>query len=242
VGGARRRSTGEPRAAADGPVDRLERSHRRLEQQLAQLQRAAGAIVRERAGGDDLDVVDTVLAFLERQALRHETDEEESLFPRLRATGDLAPLLDELAGQHRLHRHLVLHLRALRSGWSVGGPDAGDGAALVITTNELVRAYRAHIEREERELLPAARAALGPGECAAILMEMERRRGGGRGDGDAGGGWGGRGEGGGGGGWGGRGEGGGGGGGGRGGGGGGGGGRDGGGRRRVAAGARLRLH
>jgi hemerythrin-like domain-containing protein len=154
----------------------LERSHRRLEERISELQRAAGAILRERADTGDLAAVDDVLAYLERSAVRHETDEEESLFPRLRVHRELRPLLAELSAEHDLHRQIVAHLRTQRSGWPPGGPDAGDGAALAMTTGELARAYRAHIEREERELLPAARDHLSRSELAAIRLEMERRR------------------------------------------------------------------
>ena len=62
----------------------LERSHRRLEERLADLTRAAGDIVRERAEAGAIEQVDAVLDYLERSAARHETDEEESLFLRLR--------------------------------------------------------------------------------------------------------------------------------------------------------------
>lgn len=189
VGGKRARN-GEARQ--DG-LDMMERSHRRLEERVVELQRAAEAIVRERAHNTELDQVDSVISFLERSAARHESDEEDSLFPRLRRHGELLSLLNDLAQEHDQHRHLVAHLRALRSGWPPGGPDAGDGAALAITANELARAYRAHIEREERELLPFARDRLTPDELSQLGAEMERRRG--NGDGGGGGGGGGRGSG-----------------------------------------------
>ena len=174
----------------------MERSHRRLEERMFDLQRAAEAIVRQRADADELEQVDSVIGFLERSAARHESDEEESLFPRLRQHAELVSLMSDLAHEHDQHRQLVAQLRALRSGWPVGGPDAGDGAALFIAANELARAYRAHIEREERELMPFARDRLSRDERAQVGLEMERRR---NGDGGGGGG-GGRGGGGGGGG------------------------------------------
>ena len=166
----------------------MERSHRRLEERMVELQRAAEAIVRERAGGGEAEQVDAVLAFLERSAARHESDEEESLFPRLRQHGELVSLMSDLAQEHDHHRHLVAQLRALRSGWSPEGPDAGDGAALAIAANELARAYRSHIEREERELMPMARDRLTATERTQVGLEMERRR---NGDGRGGGGGGG---------------------------------------------------
>jgi hemerythrin-like domain-containing protein len=155
----------------------LERSHRRLEERLSELQQAATAIVRERAGPAELAAVDSVVAFLEKSAARHEADEEESFFPRLRRVRDLSPLLDDLIAEHVLHRHLIKQLRSLRTRWPAAGPDAGDGAALVTLANELARLYRVHMEREERELVPAAREYLRADEREAIQAEMDRRRG-----------------------------------------------------------------
>jgi hemerythrin-like domain-containing protein len=178
VGGARRRGRGEGASGSAGvdPFALLERSHQQLEERLSDLQQAAGAIVRERAGADEVALVDAVIAFLERAAARHEQDEEESLFPRLRGVADLTTLLEELASEHLLHRHLILQLRSLRSRWPAAGPDAGDGASLIILANELARAYRVHIAREERELLPVARENLRPDEVDGIRTEMARRR------------------------------------------------------------------
>lgn len=161
----------------------LERSHQRLEERVAELQRAIGAIVRERGTPADLESVDAVLAFLERSALRHETDEEESLFPRLRRHADLWPLIDDLLGQHQQHRHLVAQLRTLRGGWPASGPDAADAAGMAVTVNDLARSYRRHIDREERDLIPAARDRLSATDQAALTEEMERRREDGRGEG-----------------------------------------------------------
>lgn len=173
-------------AAREDGLEMMERSHRRLEERMVELQRAAEAIVRQRADAGELEQVDAVISFLERSAARHESDEEESLFPRLRQVAELASLMSDLAQEHDQHRHLVAHLRALRSGWPEAGPDAGDGAALAIAANELARAYRVHIEREERELMPLARDRLSADERVQVGLEMERRRngdGGGRGGG-----------------------------------------------------------
>ena len=164
----------------------LGRSHRRLDERLIELRRAVEAIVRERATADDLEVVDSVLDYLERSALRHELDEEESLFPRLRGHRDLIPLLHDLHIEHEEHRRLVANLRSLRNGWAPSGPDASAGAAMVIAVTDLSRAYRSHIQREDRELLPAARVLLAPADVAALSGEMDARRGRG-GDGGGGG-------------------------------------------------------
>jgi hemerythrin-like domain-containing protein len=234
-------------------LEMLERSHRRLEERLAELNRAAGALARS-SSGDHIATIDMVIDYLDRSAARHEVDEEASLFPRLRRHDELAPMLDALTDEHRIHQSLHGRLRTERSAWPAAGPDASAAARLVTLASELGRAYRGHITREESELLPAARGHLSTSELDGIRREMDERRGrdgdgkrergdessGRRGGGKAGGG---RGGGGGGGGKPGGGRGGGGGGGGKRGGDGGGGkrgGDGGGGKRRAAGGGRVR--
>jgi hemerythrin-like domain-containing protein len=180
----------------DDGLEMMERSHRRLEERLGELERAASAIVRERASDADIAAVDAVLDYLERSATRHETDEEESLFPRLRRELELSELIADLLAEHVLHRRQVGQLRTLRSGWPDSGPDAGDGASLAVASNELARAYRSHIAREEHELMPIVRDRLSAIDRSALADEMQRRRdgangearqarGAGRGSGDA---------------------------------------------------------
>jgi hemerythrin-like domain-containing protein len=181
VGGAHKQGSGSGPGEDDDALDLLERSHRRLEERLSELRRAATAIVRERAGEAELAMVETVIEYLRRSAARHEEDEEESLFPRLRTrrgAADLGPLLQDLTADHVLHRHLIKQLRSLQGGWPASGPDAGDGAKLVTLANELSRSYRQHIAREDRELLPAARERLSGPDRDAIRAEMGQRRGG----------------------------------------------------------------
>lgn len=165
-----------PPSPDEGPLELLERSHRRLDERLAELQQAVSAVVRQRGGPADLAIIESVTEFLERAVLRHEEDEEVSLFPRLRGIASLSALLDDLATEHMLHRHLVKQLRSMVVGWPPTGPDAADGASLVVLVNELARAYRGHMEREERELLPVAREQLSRTDRDEIRAEMIQRR------------------------------------------------------------------
>jgi hemerythrin-like domain-containing protein len=153
----------------DGPFAQLERSHRRLEERLDDLARTSADETV------DVGVVRDVAAFLARAVRRHEQDEEESLFPRLASRSELAPMLDGLTREHRQHEALHARLAAL-----VGRLEAGDAGArseLDAVADALVRAYRAHIDEEERHLFPAARAALGDGALEEMAEEMQLRRG-----------------------------------------------------------------
>jgi hemerythrin-like domain-containing protein len=160
-----------------GGLEMLDRSHRRLEERLASLIEATEALASGETDGDHVGVVDDVLGFLERAASRHELDEEESLFPRLRGHAELAPLVADLLADHDQHRRLLADLLAARRRWPAAGPNAAEADAVAKLASSLDGAYRVHIEREDRELLPAARAALSPADQAALLSEMDHRRG-----------------------------------------------------------------
>src|SRR5262245_25233075 len=129
------------------PFEQLERCHRRMEEELASLQQASDAIARG-------------VAFFARTGARHTADEEQSLFPRLEGRPELAGVLGALTAEHREHDRVYAGLEALVAG--AGGP------SLVSLVDELARVYREHIEREEKELLPAARELLGETERAAM--------------------------------------------------------------------------
>lgn len=147
------------------PFAQLERSHRRLEERLDDLVRA----------GDDPAILRDVAAFFARAVRRHEDDEERSLFPRLAGRPELATVLERLAREHRDHEALHAKLDDV-----VRMLDAGEAAPLrevEALSDALVRAYRVHIDDEEREVFPAARAILGAPELEAMVREMQERRG-----------------------------------------------------------------
>ena len=152
----------------DDPIHQLERSHRRLEEACDALAVASTA--------HDIETASDVCAFFARQGRRHEEDEESSLFPRLEAAGPSAEvrgLLERLSADHREHEALVRRLED-----ALAGRLEGDLWAEVARIADLVtRAYRAHIEQEEKVLFPAARALLGPDALAAMQGEMDARRG-----------------------------------------------------------------
>ena len=165
---------------ARDPFEQLERSHRRLEERLEDLT----WIAREaRGAAADVDAVRDVAAFFTRAVRRHEEDEESSLFPRLRESAELAPLLEQLAAEHRAHLTLHARLEPLITTLDRTPDDAAAIAELAQVAEALVSAYRAHVDAEERTLFPAARAALDADALAAMSLEMQARRGNGGGGG-----------------------------------------------------------
>jgi hemerythrin superfamily protein len=133
------------------PFEMLERCHRRLEDELQTLVMEPADDVRRR-----------VLDFIDRSLMRHERDEEESLFPRLKGVA----LVGELQAQHREAAPLVQQLR-----------EAHDEIAIEVAAMALQAMYARHIAAEERELFPRAKEMLDEAALAAVGDEMQARRG-----------------------------------------------------------------
>lgn len=159
------------------PFARLENTHRRIEERLATLERAASeldGVERMRALDDVYDVV----AFFARAAARHHEDEEKSLFPRLKTVTELAPILRALVEEHHDHDAVYGEVAALVRAFPTDvGPERADEVRLAALARRLSEVYRAHIEREEKELFPAARRVLDAAACEEMATEMEARRG-----------------------------------------------------------------
>jgi len=164
------------------PLALLSDCHRRIEHFLSVLI----AIAEERQGGT-LDSsrrtqLEAAIAYFATAAPRHTADEEESLFPRLRASCD-PQAMGALALVERLEAD---HAEAARSHDVVDGlvrnwiADAVLSPANVrLLLNELTRLaalYAAHIQLEDRELFPAAARLLSAGAINDIGREMAERR------------------------------------------------------------------
>jgi hemerythrin-like domain-containing protein len=142
-------------------LDQLDRSHRRHDEELHALLDAAAA--------GSLDGIADAIAFLERSSPRHFADEEASLFPRLRARDpSLGDVIDRIVAEHRDQekRHARLRVRC----------DAGDAAAVLAEAQSFEAVYRRHVT-EEDAIFARARQVLTPEDDAAILAEMDARRG-----------------------------------------------------------------
>lgn len=150
-----------PHDEAKDPFEQLERCHRRLEEACDALGPATETA--------DRSTIEDVARFLNRQIRRHEDDEDHSLFPRLAEREELKEFLVRLRGEHAKHLALQerLHSALASEAWS----------DLRAISDELVRAYRDHIELEEREVFPVARRVLDASALAAMREEMNARRG-----------------------------------------------------------------
>lgn len=169
-----------PVAGMDEPLAMLAACHERIERQCATLQRLVGHL--QTAGADETSrtAADNVIRYFTTAALHHHADEEIDLFPALFdavAGSDavcLRALTESLAAEHCVLASHWQRLRPLLE--KVGAGETPPAVFFADTVAAFTVAYRAHIERENRELLPMAAHLLGPDELARLGQAMSDRR------------------------------------------------------------------
>src|SRR5688572_20996897 len=127
------------------PFAQLQRSHRRLEERLRDLEDATARLASDGEDGEAWETCDAVLRFLGRAVARHEADEEASLFPRLGDASELRAIVTALAAEHETQRALTASLEKAVN-------QRASAAELDVIVRALSASYAAHIRQEEEEL------------------------------------------------------------------------------------------
>jgi hemerythrin-like domain-containing protein len=163
----------------DDPIGMLKDCHRRIEHFL----RILCAVV-ERAHSraltlEESNAVESALHYFRVGGKRHNADEEESLFPRLRADWAVCSFeeIDGLEGDHQATDNLHIQVEMLYRTWMAEGkltPEVEQH--LLATTKRLKHLYEEHIKIEEGIVFPRAAECLDPDEIAAIGREFRARR------------------------------------------------------------------
>lgn len=160
------------------PLEMLEACHERLQAQLATLARLAAWLPEHGPDKQAQQAAANVMRYFDIAAVKHHQDEEDDLFPVLRARADdarraeLGTLIDWILADHQ----------RLFAGWArmrarLERIAAGENADLSpADVEEFADAYRRHIQREEGELLPIARALLSEEDIAVLSGTMTARR------------------------------------------------------------------
>jgi pyridoxamine 5'-phosphate oxidase len=157
------------------PLGMLAACHRRLERQLAMLDRLQRHLPEFGSDTEARAAARAILKYFDNAAPSHHADEEASLFPRLVA---LAPPQVELAIAELENDHLELNRGWRRLRPQLAGIVAGVRSNLSPAEVERMSvAYGRHIEREERDVFPLAVRVLDGQALAAIGREMATRRG-----------------------------------------------------------------
>lgn len=169
----------KPDAGFDDPLGMLKDCHRRIESFLRIL-----CTVAKRAGANPLtqeetDAVHAALHYFHVGGVRHNADEEETLFPRLRAELALRSIeeIDALEGDHRAANELHGEVERLYVEWITEGGLRQEAAQKLRTATErLEHLYEEHIQVEEKVVFPRAAEVLDQKAIAAMGEEFRARR------------------------------------------------------------------
>lgn len=171
-----------PESDFDDPLGMLSDCHRRIKRFLETLINVA-----EQARGGALDeqqhrALETALRYFREGAPKHTSDEEDSLFPRIRiraaASDERSALLTDLHSDHQAVVTRHAEVDQLGRAWLSNGMLTVEAAErLIQLLHGLRETYEEHIETEETELFPFAAKLLTPGDLQEVGKEMARRRG-----------------------------------------------------------------
>ncbi|HUY80606.1 MAG TPA: hemerythrin domain-containing protein [Acidobacteriaceae bacterium] len=169
----------KPDSGFDDPLGMLKDCHRRIERFVQLLCRVVELAADRALTAEERDTVKAALRYFREGGVRHNADEEESLFPRMRAAcGDAAMRdLDALEGEHALAGELHTKVDELYCKWiATGTLHQAEQLQLLTTTAKLKRLYTKHIQVEETTVLPQAAQILDRAELAAAGAEFKARR------------------------------------------------------------------
>jgi len=172
-----------PEHGFDQPLGLLSDCHRRIERFLGVLQ-----VIRGQAGDGELNerqrsAVQTALEYFRTAAPRHTADEEESLFPLLRASGDprarsAIQIVQELEHEHDSANIAHAEVDSLYTQWmTLGHISVDQRRQLSALLEQLRNMYRRHIDVEDQQVFPLAGEVLRPEQLAELGKQMARRRG-----------------------------------------------------------------
>jgi hemerythrin-like domain-containing protein len=169
----------KPDSGFDDPIGMLIDCHRRIERFLHVLCVVAKHTGNRALADEEATAVQSALQYFRVGGLRHTADEEESLFPRLRAssTPDTLAELGGLESDHRQANELHAMVDAAYSEWITAGHlSPEDELRLRSATEQLKHLYEEHIQIEEKTVFPRATEMLDSQTIAAIGQEFHVRR------------------------------------------------------------------
>lgn len=178
----------KPESGFDDPMGMLADCHKRILHFLETLCTLAGTSGRAPLTDSEREALKDALAYFQTSGPRHTEDEEESVFPRLRATHspeaeDVLAKVASLEADHRWAERQHADVDVICRRWlATGTLTLGDRQRLNGTCHNgilepLMRFYEHHLKLEEDVVFPVVKAVLPASEIEAIGREMAARRG-----------------------------------------------------------------
>lgn len=159
----------------DDPLEMLRACHGRIQAQCATLEKLLRYLPEH---GSDLQARQAALAVLryfDTAGQHHHTDEEQDLFPVLRATANVSA---QHLIAHLLERHIELNTAwndlRIRLTCIAAGTDSLLEKPIV---RDFIALYQTHIALENAQLLPLAKELLDAAQIETLGRKMSARRG-----------------------------------------------------------------
>jgi hemerythrin-like domain-containing protein len=172
---------GAPTHDFSDPTGLLSDCHRRIKMFLASLD-AVGKVMDRPLNEEANRTLASALRYFREAAPKHTSDEEESLFPRLRQVHDpeihsALAKLDSLEQDHRQAAPLHAEIEQLgQRCLSTGSLSPREAEAFRKAVATLLAMYQQHIEVEDDLVFPLAARLLSKTDKAGIANEMAARR------------------------------------------------------------------
>ncbi len=164
----------------DNPIGLLTDCHRRIEMFLGVLVKLSEQLHGGALNPDQAAALQRALDYFQTSGPRHTADEEDSLFPRMRAEGSMRTALEKIENLHREHQiadEAHAEIETLGRQWLTGGTlPAAESEKLANRLRQLQDLYREHITMEEQEVFPVASAHFSASQTRQIGEEMAARR------------------------------------------------------------------
>ena len=162
----------------DEPIDALEICHENITKRMKTIAALAEQVEREGfpALQEQRETWRELFSFITHNISKHSRDEEEGLFPMLRAT--IGEKIDALERDHEwaeeAEHFLIKEFDAMIDGQT---PTMERLATFTWRARELSTFYQRHIEQENSIILPAARASLSEEQLRSLgnLMRSHRK-------------------------------------------------------------------
>jgi len=166
----------------DEPLGLLSDCHRRIEHFLGMLSRIARDFSGRSLTAEAENAVRTAKHYFAHAFPKHTADEEESLFPVMKAMADAqgepCEAIDKLEADHEEANALHLTVDALLEQWLRDGQVASvQSQELIAKLGRLQEIYLEHIRIEDDEVFPLAATLLSAEQLVRVGQEMQARRG-----------------------------------------------------------------
>ncbi len=159
----------------DEPLEMLLACHGRIWSQCATLEKLNKHLPEHGCDQQAQQAAGAILRYFDTAGRNHHKDEECDLFPVLHGTGDVAA---QRLVTHLLERHVVLDAAWDELRGELQEILSSQSARLTPhVVQNLIRAYRTHIEMENAQLLPMAKRLMTPAQLATLGRSMSQRRG-----------------------------------------------------------------